>query len=694
MDYAVILVRTEAVSTILMTELGIFGNAAAALFYVFLTILVAANWRGQAIGSLLIVACVANIVWAFILAADLHGWRIAAFWVFLAELLRTGAWFMFLALLLSKIGASRILIGASILAWLAVIGAGTLVRYNVPIFPAGTTLVSVLNAGGLVLAMIGLLMVEQLHRNSPDESRRGIKVLMAGIGGIFAYDLFLYSQNLMLDGIVPWAWTGRGLFNAALVPVIAFAARANKEWDLDIFVSRQVVFYSTTIVGVGVYLLLMSALGYWIVIQGRTWSGFASATFFVGAAVLLMFLLFSSNLRARLRVFLSKHFFRNRYDYREEWLRLIATLARMEPSTARRTAIKALAQIVQSPAGALWLLDDRESVLEAAASYNVDGDAPNIDLDDPLVVFIKKNGWLVDLEEFKRTPSIYGDLRLPDWLLSDKDAWLIAPLFTRGELIGLVVLHKAPGLLRLNYEDRDLLKTVGNHVAVHLAQERADALLAESRQFEAYNRLTAFLMHDLNNLIAQQSLIVANATKHKRNPDFVDDAMNTIANSVNRMKRVMDQLKRGDTAQAKKSIALKFIVSGAVDRCSARQPVPVLQFNDNNAIVEVDVERITMVLTHLIRNAQDSTGPDGSVVVKTEHVDGQIIIEVSDDGCGMTAEFIRDRLFRPFDSTKGSQGMGIGVYQVREFARKLGGDLKVTSTVSKGTIATMSFPSP
>jgi len=217
-------------------------------------------------------------------------------------------------------------------------------------------------------------------------------------------------------------------------------------------------------------------------------------------------------------------------------------------------------------------------------------------------------------------------------------------------------------------------------------------LLAEARQFEAYNRLTAFLMHDLNNLIAQQSLIVKNAEKHKRNPDFVDDAMRTIANSVERMNRVMDQLKRGEADKHVKPAELKVIVSAAVDRCTNKEPVPSLALNGIDAVLETDSEQFTMVLTHLIKNAQDATGVSGIVSVETEQTESEATIIISDTGSGMTPEFIRDRLFRPFDSTKGSQGMGIGAYQAREFARKMGGDLVIESEVSKGTTVTMSLP--
>ncbi len=677
-----------------MNELGIIGYAAVAVLFTFLTILLLVNWRGQVLGGLLIAACVVNVAWAIILAAGLYGRSVSTFTVFVIEVLRTGAWLTFLAVLFAKIGAKRLVSLAGPATWVAVLAAGTSVQLDVGVLPTGTSLTSILNAGGLLMALAGLLLVEQLHRNTPDDSRLGIKSLMLGIGGIFVYDLFLYSQNLMLSAVEPLTWMARGLVNAALVPVIAFAVRTNKDWKLDIFVSRQVVFYTTTLAAVGVYLLLMSAVGYWIVRKGGTWTGLPIIIFFVGAVVMLVILLFSANLRARLRVFLSKHFFRNKYDYRQEWLRLISTLAKIEDSSARQIAVKALAQIVDSPAGMLWLLDEDKASFQYVSSYRTTDKAPDISTSDPLVEFIRQDGWLVDLEEFKRKPGIYGGLQLPDWLLEIDDAWLIAPLITRNELLGLVLMTRVPRPPKLNYEDRDLLKTVGNHVAVHLAQERTDVLLSEARQFEAYNRLTAFLMHDLNNLIAQQSLIVTNASKHKRNPDFVDDAMVTIANSVDKMKRVMGQLRRGEAQRGSRRIELKFVVSSAADRCEGRLPVPKLEFNDNDASIEADVDQFTMILTNLIRNAQDATSSQGKVVVSTEHSDGQLSVVVADDGCGMTPEFVRDHLFRPFDSTKGSQGMGIGAYQAREFARKMGGDLKVSSEVSRGTIMTIRIPAP
>ncbi len=675
-----------------MTELSAIGYAILAVSYALLTLLLLISWRGQLIGGLLAGACVASVAWAAALAIDHSVREVDMFVMFTLEVVRAGAWLAFLSVLLRRVSAVRLirLVGYGI--WIGVLAAGASIEFNFQILPSHITFADVLTSGGLLMAMVGLLLVEQLHRNASDESKRSIKVLMLGIGGIFAYDLFLFSQGLMLGAVEPWTWVARGFVNIGFIPMIAIAARSNGEWSLDIFVSRQVVFYSTTLAAVGVYLLLMAGVGYWIVIQERAWSSLVSVVFFVGAGVLLVLLLFSSSLRARLRVFLSKHFFRNKYDYREEWLRLISTLGEIEISSAKEIAVKALAQIVRSPSGVLWLLNDDKSAYQLVASYNRSDAVPPISAQDSIVSFIVKGGWLVDLEEFKQNPGLYEGMLLPAWLAESDDAWLVAPLFARSELIGLILLDKATGPLKLNYEDRDLLKTVGNHVAVHLVQDSTDEQLAEARQFEAYNRLTAFLMHDLNNLIAQQSLIVSNAEKHKRNPEFVDDAMNTIANSVDRMKQVMTQLKRGEASMATQTIEVRFAVSTAVDRCAGRSPEPRLEFNDDDASIEVDVEQLIMVIVHLIRNAQDSTSSAGQVLVSTTLANGQVSITVADDGSGMTREFLRDRLFRPFDSTKGSQGMGIGAYQAREFARKMGGDIEVSSEVSKGTSVTLRLP--
>ena len=673
--------------------IGALGYAVVGALYALLAVLLVTTKRGHRVGLYLILASVVSAVWGFLLAAQLAYGSFHPFLIAAAEVLRATAWILFLVQLVSQIGVSRLLSSLSLIACLAVAGGIIYAAVRGAATPTlAVDLGAVMIPGGLALVLFGLVLIEQLYRNSSMESRWSLKPLVLGLGGIFAYDLFLFSQGVLLNSLDPMTWTARGFVNLLFVPMIAVAARRNTEWDIQIFVSRHVVFYSTTLTAVGLYLLFMSFGGYLIVLYGGSWGGLAQIVFFAGAVVVLFTLLFSNTLRARLKVFLNKHFFRNKYDYRDEWLRLIATLADFDNRAGQGVAVNALAQIVNSPAGAMWVRDDANAVFGLNAHFGTEDAFPNISLDDPVVQFIEKDSWLVDLDEYAREPERYRDMRLPEWLAHRSAAWLLIPLISAGSLLGLILLYKAPGPPRLNYEDRDLLKTVGNHVAVHLAQARSDGLLAEARQFEAYNRLMAFLMHDLNNLIAQQSLLVDNAEKHKRNPEFVDDAISTIAGSVERMKRIMRQLKTGGSESRPKLTELKFIVSAAVDRCSAREPIPTLNLNGVDACVVVDADEFTMVLVHLVGNAQDACTQNGAVEVRLHRFGGMASVTIADTGAGMSPDFVRDRLFRPFDSTKGSRGMGIGAYQAREFARKLGGDLKVDSEVSKGTTMTMTLP--
>ena len=675
-----------------MTYLGAFGYGMVGLLYAIVSILSIVSWHGGRIGGLLIAACVFSAVWAFALAIHNSYVPLPPVILFSVEVLHTGLWISFLVSLDEKRGVGRQLGMTFQIVWIALLVAGVCIwvaqQFVVETLSYGIALIP----GGLILALAGLVLIEQLYRNSTPDSRWRIKTLSLGLGGMFAYDLFLYSQGLMFGMVDDAIWNARGIVNIMFVPMIAIAARRNEEWDLDIFVSRHVVFYTTTLVAVGTYLLLMSAGGYVLLLYGGDWGGLLQVVFFVGAGLVLVTLLFSNKLRARLKVFLSKHFYRNRYDYRDEWLRLVATLAEFEDSSTRQTVIRALAQIVDSPGGLLWLRDNVAREFCPASSWQREGDSTAIPLDDPMVNFIEKGHWLIDLGEYRDNPDLYDNMPLPDWLVHSATAWLIIPLVTRQQVVGLVLLDKPSGKLKLNYEDRDLLKTVGHHIAVHIAQQQADSMLAEAQQFEAYNRLTAFLMHDLNNLIAQQSMIVKNAARHKRNPEFIDDSMQTIANSVTRMKRVMSQLERRDDKPKLTKTVLKFLISSAVDRCAGRHPEPEIDTSHSDIELAVDRDRFVMVLTHLIRNAQDATPADGSVRVSAACADDLITLTVSDTGTGMTPEFIRDRLFRPFDSTKGSQGMGIGVYQAREFALSLGGDLRVRSVPGEGTTFVMTIP--
>jgi putative PEP-CTERM system histidine kinase len=234
------------------------------------------------------------------------------------------------------------------------------------------------------------------------------------------------------------------------------------------------------------------------------------------------------------------------------------------------------------------------------------------------------------------------------------------------------------------------LKTAGRQVAAHLAQFDADARLVQARQFETYNRMTAFVMHDLKNIAAQLRLISQNAERHRRNPEFVDDAFQTISSSAGRMTKLVSQLGSGTDTGTMQTVDLASIAERAALHSSGRSPVPQV-VAERRPVVFADMERLAAVVEHAIRNAQEATPVQGEVRIEVG-VDGDApFLKVIDTGAGMDTTFIRERLFRPFDTTKGTRGMGIGAYQIREYITSLGGRVEVQSEPGHGTTLRLVF---
>lgn len=680
-----------------MVNVGAVSYVVGGLAFLILTILLLTSWRGRLQGALLVVTSVTSTIWCFVLAYNAATNRAPLLALLSLEAVRDGVW---LTLLLGLLGAHdpnrsipRLLTVAAHALWIGVLFYLPIVHFGLQPTRSPSAGSAALILGPLALSLAGLLLVEQLYRNTRPEKRWAISFLCLGVGGIFAYDFFLYSQGLLLREIHADVWNARGAVNALIVPLMAVSAARNPEWSFDIFVSRHIVFYAASLIGAGVYLLAMAGGGYYIRLYGGSWGTAAQIAFLFAAGLLLLAIMFSSQVRTELRVFLTKHFYKNKYDYREEWLRLMSTLAvpSAELALPERT-IKAIAQIVTSPGGALWIQEEGGQY-KPTAQWHLAVPAGAVEpAASPFARFLRERQWVVDLREHERDPGRYNNLMLPDWLASIDRAWLVIPLINEQELFGFMVFAQSDTFGHLTWEDTDLLKTVGQQVASYLAQRQAAQQLAEGRQFDAYNRLTAFLMHDLKNLIAQQSLVVKNAAKHKDNPVFIDDAIRTIDNSVRRMSQLLEQLKRGKEEGTAELVHLAQLLSTAVGKHASLDPVPELEVIENGIQVLVEPQGLAMALSHLIRNAQEATAADGHVQVRLRREGDHAVIEVIDNGCGMEPQFVRERLFRPFDSTKGSKGMGIGAYQTREFIKSMGGDLSVESQPGHGTTFRISLP--
>jgi putative PEP-CTERM system histidine kinase len=676
----------------MMHSIVIASYLIAAAAFLVGTVLLAVSWRGQRTGTLLLLATAVSAAWGAFLAYAEWQRSMPVNWVLLADVLRYGAWLAFLSALFNTWTSSGLLRGLRIVAhglW-AVLALYCLIP-GLGLLPVGVlpSSIGIPLIGTLILALVGVMFLEQIYRNVDPDQRWALKFLVIALGLMFAYDIYLYSYAVLYRQFNLSAWAARGFVDALLVPLLLVAAARNPGWSLPVGVSRRAVFYSTSLLVVAFYIIATAVGGYYVRMYGGDWGRVGGITIICFALLGLVLVAGSGQARSRLRVFLHKNFFSFRHDYREEWLRLTATLSASETELPLR-ALRAMAQTTDSPAGILFMRGDTD---EFAPEARLNMPAPaglRLPAGSPALEFMRKRGWIYDLSQ----PPPLGDerLRAPPELTGLPHAWLVAPLLLGDRLVGFVVLAQARARRTFDWEDIDLLRVAGSQVASTLAQAADAQRLAETRQFEGFNRLTAFLMHDLKNVAAQQSLLLQNAERHKHNPAFVEDMLTTVANSVRRISRLLEQL-RGDTATGVRgNVRLATVIDKALGECLAQSPKPEYQPAAEDLWVRADAEQLATVLGHVIRNAQDAAQAGGRVTLRATRAAGSVAIEIEDDGAGMDEEFIRNRLFKPFFTTKSSKGMGIGAYQAREYVRSMGGAISVSSTPGQGTVFAIRLP--
>jgi putative PEP-CTERM system histidine kinase len=548
-------------------------------------------------------------------------------------------------------------------------------------------------ASQLGWAVLGLLLVEQLFRNQTEQSRWGAKPLCLGLGGLFLYDVYLFSQAIMFGGFDNDALTARSLVHAVAMPLLLMASSRSQRWLAKVQVSKTAAFYSASLLLIGIYMLFIAAVGYYVRFFGGTWGGALQVALLFAALVVLTVLILSGALRARLRVFLGKNFFSYRYDYRLEWLRFTAMLSsKSSPQEVGALVVRGLADMVECTAGALWFkaLGDDQFVQSAMLNLpELQGREPT---DSRFCRFMAEREWIIDLHAARDRQSAAEEAELvPGWLGELTSAWLVVPLLVGDEMLGFVVLAKPRTEVALDWEVRDLLKTAARQAAGFLAQMHATEALLEARKFDAFNRMSAFVVHDLKNIITQMSLMMKNAERHRDNPEFQQDMLLTVESSLDKMRQMMLQLREGEKPAGMVSGVELAPVLQRIEVAARQRGRQLALQVDEKVATRGHAQRLERVIGHLVQNALDATPNSGRVWVRLAQTAGRVLVEVGDTGVGMTPEFIQHRLFRPFSSTKTS-GMGIGSYESFQYIKELGGSIDVKSELGRGTVVTLLMP--
>ncbi|MFM1987592.1 MAG: hypothetical protein RJA99_549 [Pseudomonadota bacterium] len=691
---------------------GLAGYALAAAAWLGLAALLGARGAGRGAGRWLLAAACVEAAWAAVLAAAAAGYAGPPA-VSVAEAARPLAWILVMVALLRD-GVTAVRPGppspdaavldtepggppptrrrpaptlAAVAVGLALAAVAADAGAAAELYPASLDLLAA------VLVLVG---VEQVYRNTDPTHRWAVKDLCLAVGAVATFDVLLGADALRTGAIDAGGWAARGFAHALVVPLVAVSAARNRDWRLPIKLSRGVVFHSATLVGSAGLLLVSVSLGWAARLAGPDWGRVVQAVLVFATATGAAALLGSPGLRARARVTLAKNFFSFRYDYRAEWLRLTRRLAAPDDGEAGSLgarALHALRDLVDSPGGTLWVAATHGDFVRDA--HAGDGERGALRADEPLLAWLRTRGWIVELDEWRREPLRYDGLVLPPALAGDARAWLVLPLLQQDELVAVAVLDRPHAPAIVDWEVRDLLKAAGRQAAGYLALRAAGERLAHAGRFESFNRMSAFVVHDLKTLVAQLSLMLGNAARHRADPAFQRDMLATVEHVVGRMQSLMDELGGATAASRERApVTIGTVVRAAIRARAGLRPAPLLEPIDlsvDHAAVFADPRRLERVIGHLVQNAIEATPYDGRVTVRAR-VDGtDAVVEVADTGAGMSAEFVERRLFRPFASTKG-RGLGLGTFECSEYLRELGGRLEVRTAPGAGTTFVARLP--
>lgn len=545
----------------------------------------------------------------------------------------------------------------------------------------------------LLFAVGALVLVHNLFAGASQQSRLSLRWPAAALGLLFLFDLNFYAIAWLGEGRPQLLQDLRAFTVLVVVAILALGA-TRKEAELRFRPSRSFAFQSISLLVIGAYLVVMVVAAQGLAYIGSDYGRVLQTGFVLLASVAALMLLPSKRLRSWLRVSLSKNLFQHRYDYRSEWLRFTDTIGRAGPQAAPlpERAIRAVADITDSPSGLLLTTREDGGLMLAARWHWSDLEVPGEALSAEGVRFFEESQFIVDIDDLRRgTETGIPAAACPEWLLASGQSWAMVPLLHYERLVGVVVLARPPVARRLDWEDFDLLRVIGRQLASYLAEQSSQDALGEAQRFDEFNRRIAFVMHDIKNLASQLSLLAKNAEKHADKPAFRADMILTLRNSTDKLQALLARLGRYGSLGGKErqQIVLGALLERVAAQYAARHRVDVLA--NGECLVTADGDALEQALVHLVQNAVDATADDAPVYLDLREETNHAVIEIRDSGEGMSPEFIRTRLFKPFHSSKPG-GFGIGAYEARELVRAMGGRLDVDSREGMGTRFVMRLP--
>lgn len=673
--------------------IGIWSHLIAAVLFAALALWQTRGPKGGMRRRMLAIAFALTAAWALSVALAGPGTFLGR----ATETTRNLGWlgFMFSLLRQGTVAHAR----SSIVALYMVLAGVAVAQITIDLFagqsPDDIRTTEALFFGILLLRMTftvgALVLVHNLYIAATPEARWGIRLPMLALAAMWIYDLNLYTVSYLSHRWPIGLFAGRGVILLLLAPLFALASRRNTRWRMR--VSRTVTFQSLSLMAIGLYLIAMVIIARAIELIGGDYVELAQVTVVFGVSVAMLAFLPIGRIRAWLKVKVAKHLFQHRYDYREEWMRFTDTVGRPEDGADALDVrvIQAIADITESPGG-LLLTPDSSGGLALQSQWNwPTTNVPTPASDAAFLRQVEEIKRIVEFDAARREEVNAGATTTPEWILKEQRAWAGVPLIHYDRLVGIVLLARPRVDRGLDWEDFDLLRVAGRQVASYLAEARGQEALNEARRFDEFNRRFAFIMHDIKNLVSQLSLLTRNAERHADNPEFRADMIATLRSSTAKMNDLLARLSQHNTGRPSepRPVVLRALAEGVGNARTGQHPVKVEGSAD--VVASADPSRLEQALGHIVQNAIDISPPSEPVWIYVERRGLEAAITVVDQGAGMSAEFIRTQLYKPFASTKPG-GFGVGAFEARSLIAAMGGRLEVESREGTGTRFSIILP--
>lgn len=690
-----------------LAEVHALASIAGTIAYASLSVLALVAWARKIANRWLLIACVSMTLLLLARAATGNGT--------LAQALETVAVISWVLVVAESIGLGfrranadprlltvfRFCIGSMLAGAISILlnVMAVAVSWNI-----ASLLITASHTLDLLLAVAGLVLLEQMIRNVREEQRWRTRYIEIALGGLFFFQFVFNVSAVLFPDQQPYLITAQPIMFLLVTPLLAIGIRRVSTAPMAVSLSRDFVFRSGVLIASGALLMGLSALAYLATALGGSWRLAALTLLIAIVGMGLAVVLGSSRVRIRGRQLLARHVFQRKFDYQREWERVTERLT--EPSAdydLGQQVIRILGRVVDSEGGAVWTLTSGANLI-VLSRLRCAWDRPiGIETTQLLANWFANRGHMLDINRFTAglDPSITT--------LRDIFAGLrfLIPLHAQERLVGIVGLTNPLISVAPDWEDLELVRLVARQSASVVALQQAERAMSESSALSSFNQIAAFIVHDAKTISAQLSLLLANAEKHKHKPAFIDDMLGTVDNSVQRLQRLLEHMRTQSAGtqatDGQRPIDLALLLPDLLRSYQNERLTPQFSYIADAAVVdrcmvEASESDLRSALGHIVQNAVDaattnhstSSGPSVEVVLRFGAAWHEVLVR--DNGSGMDAAFIRDRLFQPGITTKGVSGMGVGAYQARIYVRAIGGDITVNSESDHGTEFVIRLP--